>query len=121
MNIRKIIYNFVANHPLCDTEDIARHINRTKEHTAKICYQLEERDSLRCPVKINNRNHWIIGENDYFLNITNPRTQFYRGGNTLGGGGDGTVINRKRIATVTVTANDAKALFRAGATKLFVQ
>jgi hypothetical protein len=121
MNINKSIYEFVTKHPLCKTQDIAKHIGRTKEQTAKICYLLEERDSLRCPIKIGGRNRWIVGENNTFNEITKPRKKFYRGGNPYGGGGNGDMINRKRVATIAVSAQDALALLSAGASKLFVE
>ncbi len=120
MNIRKSIYEYVSKHPLCETEDIAKHINRTKRLTGKVLYQMEIVDSLRCPMKVNNRNRWIVGENNQFNEITNPRKTFYRGGNPYGGINNGD-IDRKRVATIAVSAQDALALLSAGASKLFVR
>ena len=122
MNISKSIYEFVAANPLCYTEDVANHINRSAEHTAKILYILEERDSVRCPVKNGRRNRWIVGLNDKFNNMSGRPRNFYRGGNPYGtGGGNGAMINRKRVITVAVTAQDALALLSAGVSKMVLK
>lgn len=120
MNTSKAIYDFVMAHPLCYTEDIANHINRTQQQTAKLVYMLEERDALRSPLKDGRRNRWIIGTNNKFNTLSKPKTVAYRGGNPYGAEKTG-AINRKRAITVAVTVNDAMALLSAGITRLEVK
>lgn len=120
MNTSKAIFDFVMANPLCYTEDIAYHINRSNQQTAKLVYLMEERDALRSPLKDGRRNRWIIGSNNKFNAMSKPKTVAYRGGNPYGAEKTG-AINRKRAVTVAVTVNDALALLSAGVTRLEVK
>ena len=116
-SINQTICEYVSAHPLCFTSDVAAHIGRSNENTAKLMNQLETKDYLRCPAKVGRRNQWIVGTNRRF------KAQIFSGNKGNGGGvyypTNGS-IGRKRVVTVTTNAADAMAMLAAGLSKLQV-
>lgn len=112
------ICEYVAKNPLCFTRDVAHHIGEDTHHVAKIMNLLESTDHLRMPAKFGTKNRWIAGANQRF----NASTNYY---NAQGNGGgryyptNGN-IDRKRVVTVTVTLDDALALWSTGYQKMKV-
>jgi|LauGreDrversion4_2_1035121.scaffolds.fasta_scaffold309500_3 hypothetical protein len=112
------ICEFVAKNPLCFTSDVAYHIGHTTEHVSKLMNRLESTDHLRVPTKSGRLNRWIVGANQRF----NASTNYY---DAQGNGGgryyptNGN-IDRKRVATVSCTAEDALALLATGYSKMKV-
>jgi hypothetical protein len=77
--------------------------------------QLEVSDRLRVPTKSGRLNRWIVGANQKFNAAGAP------GGNGNGGGRyypQNGNIDRKRVATVSCTAEDALALLATGYSKM---
>lgn len=113
----QIICEYVARHPLCFTKDVAAHIGETTEYTAKILNRLEVTDHLRVPTKEGRNNRWIVGTNQRFKPARKPFARGNGGGVYYPTNGS---IDRKRVFTVAVTAEDALALLANGYTKMKV-
>lgn len=114
---KQTICEFVAKNPLCFTEDVAYHIGHTTDHTSKLMNQLETTDHLRVPTKSGRLNRWIVGANQKFNAGGAPGGYGNGGGRYYPQNGD---IDRKRVATVSCTAQDALALLATGYSKMRV-
>jgi hypothetical protein len=113
----QIICEYVANHPLCFTRDVANHIGEDTQHVAKLMNQLESTDHLRMPVKYGRLNRWIVGANQSFRPSWSPGQRGNGGGRYYPTNGS---IDRKRVVTVTANAEDALALLANGYKKMTV-
>lgn len=112
------ICEYISANPLCYTKDIAEAFNTSSQVMAKTLNILEGADYVRAIKVSSRRNIWIRGTNESFKRA---------GGGTNAFKGNGGIhypttgfIKRKRLATITVSANDALALLSKGFSRLEV-
>ena len=117
MSLNETVCKYVARHPLCLTEDVAKHIGRSVEHTSKLMNRLELTDHLRVPTKTGRLNRWIVGTNQTFGITRHFNARGNGGGTYYPTNGS---IDRKRVVTVTVSADDAMTLLATGYSKMKV-
>jgi len=112
------VCEYIESNPLCSTKDLAEAFDISSNYMAKRLNHLEGTDYVRAIKVSSRRNIWIRGTNQSFK----PGA-----GNPSGKGNGGNVfypttgfINRKRLVTITVSANDALALLSKGFNRLQV-
>ena len=116
-SVNQQVCEYIESNPLCSTKDLAEAFDISSNYMAKKLHQLEGTDYVRAVKASSRRNLWIRGTNQSFRpGAGNPFAKNNGGVHYPTTG----FINRKRLVTITVSANDALALLSKGFNRLQV-
>jgi predicted transcriptional regulator len=108
VSVTQQVFAFVTLNPHCTTQQIAKHISRTVQHTSKVLYGMRMRNMLNA--------HGTGGRTGYSYTVTNKAVKFNTGATVVAK----RTAQAQRNATLTMQAEQAIAMLQVLVKKLKV-